>query len=68
MESELIAHVVEELGPTLKPRAVHVIPELPKTQSGKIVRKLIRKKYLGEDAGDATTVSNPDALGTIVRS
>ena len=37
-------------------------PELPKTQSGKIVRRLIRQKYLGEELGDLSTVANPWAL------
>ena len=36
--------------------------ELPKTQSGKIVRRLIRQKYLGEALGDLSTVANPWAL------
>jgi acetyl-CoA synthetase len=35
---------------------------LPKTQSGKIVRRLIRRKYLGEPLGDVSTVANPWAL------
>ena len=37
--------------------------ELPKTQSGKIVRRLMRQKYLGEPLGDLSTVANPGALG-----
>ena len=57
------ATVVEVLGPTFRPREVMVIPELPKTQSGKIVRRLIRQKYIGEPLGDLSTVANPGALG-----
>ena len=56
------ATVVEVLGPTFRPREIHVVPELPKTQSGKIVRRLIRQKYLGEPLGDLSTVANPWAL------
>ena len=56
------ATVVEELGPTFRPREVHVVAELPKTPSGKIVRRLIRQKYLGEPLGDLSTVANPWAL------
>jgi acetyl-CoA synthetase len=41
---------------------VLVVPELPKTQSGKIVRRLMRRKYLGEPLGDISTVANPSAL------
>jgi acetyl-CoA synthetase len=38
------------------------VTELPKTQSGKIVRRLIRRKYLGEALGDTSTVANVSAL------
>jgi acetyl-CoA synthetase len=55
--------VVEVLGPTFRPREVLVVAELPKTQSGKIVRRLMRRKYLGEELGDLSTVANPGALG-----
>ncbi len=54
--------VVETLGPTFRPREVVVVAELPKTQSGKIVRRLLRRKYLGEELGDLSTVANPGAL------
>jgi len=53
---------VDSLGPAFRPRAVHAVPELPKTQSGKIVRRLIRQAYLGEELGDTSTVQNPAAL------
>jgi acetyl-CoA synthetase len=56
------ATVVEVLGPTFRPREVRVVAELPKTQSGKIVRRLIRQQYLGEVLGDLSTVANPGAL------
>jgi acetyl-CoA synthetase len=56
------ATVVEVLGPTFRPREVLVVRELPKTQSGKIVRRLMRRKYLGEELGDLSTVANPWAL------
>jgi acetyl-CoA synthetase len=56
------ATIVEVLGPTFRPREVIVVAELPKTQSGKIVRRLMRQKYLGEPLGDLSTVANPWAL------
>jgi acetyl-CoA synthetase len=58
----ICATVVDVLGPTFRPREIVVVPELPKTQSGKIVRRLIRQKYLGEALGDLSTVANPWAL------
>jgi acetyl-CoA synthetase len=58
----IAATIVEVLGPTFRPREVVVVAELPKTQSGKIVRRLIRQKYLGEPLGDLSTLANPGAL------
>ncbi|SPE42055.1 fragment of acetate--CoA ligase [Candidatus Sulfopaludibacter sp. SbA3] len=56
------ATVVEVLGPPFRPREILVVHELPKTQSGKIVRRLLRQRYLGEALGDLSTVANPAAL------
>ncbi|HUS04808.1 MAG TPA: hypothetical protein VMZ52_00820, partial [Bryobacteraceae bacterium] len=62
---ELSKHLVAYLGPTFRPNAVYIVQELPKTQSGKIVRRLIRAKYLGEPLGDSSTVANPAALDAV---
>jgi acetyl-CoA synthetase len=56
------ATVAEAMGPMFRPREVIVTDELPKTQSGKIVRRLLRQKYLGEELGDLSTVANPGAV------
>jgi acetyl-CoA synthetase len=61
---ELAAHVARSMGPAFRPRAIHAVPELPKTQSGKVVRRLIRQAYLREPLGDTSTVENPTALGS----
>ena len=58
----IAATVVRELGPTFRPREIAIVPALPKTQSGKIVRRLLRQRYLGEELGDLSTVANPEAL------
>ena len=63
--AELAAHLATEMGPAFRPRAVVIARELPKTQSGKIVRRLIRCRYLGEPLGDTSTVANPEALDAI---
>ncbi len=60
--SEVAAKVVDSLGPTFRPKALYAVRELPKTQSGKIVRRAIRQKYLGESLGDTSTIQNPAAL------
>ena len=59
---ELRDHVAAILGSAFRPREVVPVAELPKTLSGKIVRRLIRQKYLGEPLGDTSTVANPAAL------
>ena len=59
---ELVGQLIQSLGPTFRPSAIQPVPELPKTQSGKIVRRLIRQQYLGEPLGDTSTVANPAAL------
>jgi acetyl-CoA synthetase len=56
------ATVSSVMGPAFRPREVILVAELPKTQSGKIVRRLIRQKYLHEPLGDLSTVANPWAL------
>ena len=60
--SAVCATVARVLGQMFRPREIVMVRELPKTQSGKIVRRLIRMKYLGEPLGDVSTVANPSAL------
>lgn len=63
--ADLKRMVGERLGPTLKPDTIHCVKALPKTRSGKIVRGSIKRKYLGEPLGDASSVENPEALDYI---
>jgi acetyl-CoA synthetase len=65
IKTALGAHVAEIMGKNLRPRAVEIVPDLPRTRSMKIVRKAIRKKYCGEDPGDLASIENPDALNYI---
>ena len=65
--TEIIDKVATELSPVFRPREVRPVQALPKTQSGKIVRRLIRREYLGEEAGDTSTVQNPEALAAFRR-
>jgi acetyl-CoA synthetase len=65
--AELIRHLAAAMGPAFRPAAIEIVDELPKTQSGKIVRRLIRRRYLGEPLGDVSTVANPETLDSIPR-
>jgi acetyl-CoA synthetase len=60
--------VVEDLGKTLRPEAVVVVPALPKTRSGKIMRRVIRAAYLGLDPGDLSALDDPTTIEAIRRA
>ena len=68
LRNELIDKVVEELGKTLRPEKLLFVNALPKTRSAKIVRGAIKRKYLGQDPGDLSSVENPDAIEEIARA
>jgi acetyl-CoA synthetase len=62
LRKEFIMQVRRSIGPFAAPKAVHVVPDLPKTRSGKIMRRILRKILAGEEdqLGDITTVSYPN--------
>ena len=55
-------HVEKSLGRAFRPAAVHVVAELPKTRSQKVMRRVIRNLYTGLEPGDLTALDNPSAL------
>jgi acetyl-CoA synthetase len=57
--------VVEHLGKALRPEAVHVVTDLPRTRSGKLMRRVARAAYLGNDLGDLSGLENPAAVESI---
>ncbi|MEO2055305.1 MAG: hypothetical protein ABGX83_08465, partial [Nitrospira sp.] len=57
--------IIKVLGKTFRPKAIEFVSQLPKTRSAKIVRRLIRAKYLGEVLGDLSSIENPSALEEI---
>ena len=59
---ELRQHVAHEIGPIAKPRQILVVPELPKTRSGKIMRRLLRDVAEKRDLGDVTTLADPTVM------
>jgi acetyl-CoA synthetase len=62
--------VRSEIGPIATPDHIHFVPELPKTRSGKIMRRILRKIAAGErdmeQFGDITTLADPTIVKTIV--
>jgi acetyl-CoA synthetase len=65
--SELQAQVAQEISPIARPREIHVVPELPKTRSGKIVRRLLRDVAEGRELGDTSTLVDPSVFENIRR-
>jgi acetyl-CoA synthetase len=62
---ELRNHVAKEIGAIAKPRQVMVVAELPKTRSGKIMRRLLRDVAEDRAVGDSTTLADPNVMKLI---
>ncbi|MBN99355.1 MAG: acetate--CoA ligase [Acidimicrobiaceae bacterium] len=65
LRQEIRAHVATKLGPIARPRAVFLVPDLPKTRSGKIMRRLLRDVAEGRDLGDTTTLADSSVVSAI---
>ncbi|OXM46646.1 acetate--CoA ligase [Amycolatopsis alba] len=62
---ELRNHVAKEIGPIAKPRQILVVQELPKTRSGKIMRRLLRDVAENRQVGDVTTLADSSVMDLI---
>lgn len=62
---ELRQHVAAKLGPIARPKRVVLVPDLPKTRSGKIMRRLLRDVVEGRDLGDTTTLADAGVVQEI---
>jgi len=65
MVDELREQVTKEIGKIARPREIHVVPELPKTRSGKIMRRLLRDVAEGRELGDTSTLLDPSVFEAI---
>jgi acetyl-CoA synthetase len=65
LRAAISTEVTRELGKALKPDVIEVIPALPKTRSGKVMRRVIRAAYLGLDPGDISALDDPLSLEAI---
>ena len=63
--TELRNHVAKEIGAIAKPRQILVVAELPKTRSGKIMRRLLKDVAENRQVGDATTLADPNVMKLI---
>jgi acetyl-CoA synthetase len=69
LKKELIQHVRKEIGPIASPDKLHFTPALPKTRSGKIMRRILRKIAEGQidQLGDTSTLAEPDVVDKLVQ-
>jgi acetyl-CoA synthetase len=68
LKKELVAHVRNEIGPIAAPDVLHWAPALPKTRSGKIMRRILRKiaeQDLGA-IGDTSTLADPAVVEDLI--
>ncbi|HVS66761.1 MAG TPA: AMP-binding protein [Thermoanaerobaculia bacterium] len=62
LRGELEAAVVDRLGKVDRPERIEFVDDLPKTRSAKILRRMVRARYLGEELGDLSSLQNPEAV------
>jgi acetyl-CoA synthetase len=66
-EVDLRNHVAKEIGAIAKPKAIYLTPDLPKTRSGKIMRRLLRDVAEGRNLGDTTTLADASVVNELQR-
>jgi acetyl-CoA synthetase len=67
LNEQLKSRVADEMGKPLKPKEIIFVNDLPKTRNGKIMRRVIKKAFLGEDFGDISSLANPESVEEIVK-
>lgn len=65
LRAALMKSIINELGKPLAPKDLVFVKDLPKTRNAKVMRRVIRAAYLGEDPGDVTSLENPAAVEDI---
>lgn len=67
-EEDIKSLVAREMGKPLAPSRIHFVAALPKTRNAKVMRRVIRAAYLGEDPGDLSSLENPAAVTAIAEA
>jgi len=69
LKGDLVKHVRKEIGAIAVPEAIQFAPGLPKTRSGKIMRRILRKiaEKRTDDLGDITTLADPDVVQSLIK-
>jgi acetyl-CoA synthetase len=66
-KKDLVKHVSVEISPIARPDHILFVPDLPKTRSGKIMRRVMASLVRGESPGDVTTLRNPEVVSEVKR-
>jgi len=65
LKQEVVGQIKKEIGPIALPKEVYLVEDLPKTRSGKIMRRILKRLFVGEELGDLSTLSNPESIEKI---
>ncbi|MEJ2040051.1 MAG: acetyl-coenzyme A synthetase, partial [Desulfosarcinaceae bacterium] len=65
LANKVMQAITDEIGKIAKPRKVWIVPDMPKTRSGKIMRRVLGAISNKRDVGDVTTLANPDIVDEI---
>jgi acetyl-CoA synthetase len=65
VKNEVINLIRKQIGPIALPKEVYLVEDLPKTRSGKIMRRILKRLFTGEELGDLSTLANPESVDSI---
>jgi len=65
IKKEVIAEIRKEISPIALPKEVYLVKDLPKTRSGKIMRRILKRLWTQEELGDLSTLANPEIVEKI---
>ena len=68
LRAELRAKVSTEMGKPLAPKEIWFVSDIPKTRNAKVMRRIVRSAYLGQDPGDTSSLVNPEAVAEVKRA
>ncbi len=65
IKEEIVQIIVKQIGPIAKPQEIYFVDDLPKTRSGKIMRRILKSLLRNEELGDLSTIVNPECINDI---
>ncbi|GAG25400.1 unnamed protein product, partial [marine sediment metagenome] len=65
IKNKISDSVAEDIGKIARPKNIYIVPDMPKTRSGKIMRRILASISNREDVGDVTTLANPEVVKEI---